>query len=136
MLPVPRSTPARSFPHVAPRLGPEFARRLELWLQRAAASRHRPIGAEGTGRSAAAGAGFEFLGHLAYRPGEPLSELDWDVLARTNEAFVRVRAREAGERWLVLLDSSASMSIGAPAKIQTAAELAAAMALFGARSGA
>lgn len=136
MSPALKSSSDRELPPVAPRLGPDFARRLELWLQRTAASRHRPIGAEGTARSAAAGAGFEFLGHRAYRAGESVSELDWDVLARTNEAFVRVRARESGERWLVLLDASASMSIGAPAKIQTAAELAAAMALFGARSGA
>jgi uncharacterized protein (DUF58 family) len=49
---------------------------------------------------------------------------------------VRVSAREASERWAVLLDASASMGVGRPGKLQFAAELAGAFTALGVARGA
>ena len=115
------------------RFAPGFVRRLEelsarLW---AASSRE-----EGAGRSALSGAGDEFVGHRPYRPGEELRHVDWALLARLDRPFVRVHRREAGERWWILLDASASMGLGEPGKLQRAAEVASGLAVVGLRAGA
>jgi uncharacterized protein (DUF58 family) len=49
---------------------------------------------------------------------------------------VKVTRREAGEEWAVLLDTSASMGVGPPGKLQRAAEVAGALAVLGLRRGA
>jgi uncharacterized protein (DUF58 family) len=125
------------------RFNPSFARRLERWLARFGAARRRPAaraGFEGLGRGPVGSAGFEFLGYRPYRAGEDLRDLDWDVLARTDQPFLRVHRREAGERWMVLLDTSASMGVrdleGARSKLQLASEACAAIAMGGAQWGA
>jgi uncharacterized protein (DUF58 family) len=82
------------------------------------------------------GVGSEFVGHRPYAPGDDLRALDWDLLARSSRPWVRVARREAGERWLVRLDASASMGVGPPGKLQRAAEVAAGIAVWGSRSGA
>lgn len=90
---------------------------------------------EGRGHSALYGAGEEFVGYRPYRAGESLSALDWNLLARLDQPFVRVAKREASERWAVLLDTSASMGVGVPGKLQRAAEVAAALCAVGLRGG-
>jgi uncharacterized protein (DUF58 family) len=115
------------------RFGADFARRLERLAIRFTAARERR---EGTGPAGLFGAGEEFVGYRPYRPGEDLRQLDWNLLARLDRPFVRVTRREAGERWAVLLDTSASMGVGRPGKLQRAAEVAAALAAIGARAGA
>ena len=100
---------------------------------RVAAARERR---EGTGPAGLLGAGEEFVGYRPYRPGEDLRQLDWNLLARLDRPFVRVTRREAGERWVVLVDTSASMGVGVPGKLQTAAEIAVALASVGLRAGA
>ncbi len=112
-------------------LGPAFRERLERFvaLVRARASRD-------DGRAALApGQGTELEGHRPYREGEDLRDLDWELLARLGRAWVRVRRAERGERLAILLDTSASMTVGAPSKLEHACELAAAIALATVVSG-
>jgi uncharacterized protein (DUF58 family) len=112
---------------------PGFVRRLEQLVAREHALRERE---EGAGRGRRAGAGEEFVGHRPYGPGEELRHLDWNLLARLDRPFVRVHRREAGERWAILLDTSASMGLGRPGKLQLAAEVATGLAFVGLRGGA
>ena len=112
------------------RLAPDFLSRVERLAATLAAARERR---EGAGRGALAGGGEEFVGYRPYRPGEDLRRLDWSLLARLDRPFVRVTRREAGERWAVLLDASASMGVGPPGKLQRGAEVAGALACLGLR---
>lgn len=114
-------------------LGPAFARRLEQLLLRIEAARERR---EGSGRAGLSGGGEEFVGYRPYRPGEDLRQLDWDLYARLDQPYVRTTRREAAEHWAVVLDTSASMGVGPPGKLQHAAEVAAALASLGLRQGA
>lgn len=108
-----------------------FVRRLERLVGRVALS-----GELGGARGRTLGAGDEVIGFRPYRPGEDLRHLDWNLLARLDRPFVRVHRREAGERWAILFDASASMGLGSPGKLQLAAEVATGLAFCGLRSGA
>ena len=110
-----------------------FVARLEHLVGRLAALRGR---ADGGGRAALVGGGDEFVGHRPYRAGDELRDLDWNLLARFEEPFVRVHRRSAGERWTLLFDTSASMGLGQPSKLQRAAEVATGLALVGVAGGA
>lgn len=80
---------------------------------------------EGAGAALRRGAGEEWVGFRPYRPGDDPRGLDPDLLARFDRPYVRLTRREAGERWAVLLDGSASMGVGSGKhKLQAAAELA------------
>ncbi len=118
------------------RFPPGFARRLELLVRRAAGARERAELFGFLGRARASGPEGEFAGHRPYRAGEDVRHLDCALLARGERPFVRMYRREAGERWLVLLDASASMGLGRPGKLELAAELALALAALGQRFGA
>jgi uncharacterized protein (DUF58 family) len=91
---------------------------------------------EGGGKAALLGVGAEFVGYRPYRPGEDLRGLDWNLYARLQKPFVRVARREASEHWAVLLDTSASMGVGVPGKLQRAAELTVVVAALALRQGA
>jgi uncharacterized protein (DUF58 family) len=80
------------------------------------------------------GAG-EFAGRRRYRPGDDLRSFDWEALARGAGSLVRLRQADSGERWAVLLDTSASMAVGEPPKLQLAAELALAVCALGLELG-
>jgi len=110
------------------RFGPDFRARLGRLLGRLAAARERR---EGAGRAQFQGVGSEFVGYRPYRSGEDLRALDWNLFARLGRPYVRVAAREASEDWAVVLDTSASMGVGRPGKLQLAAELAAALGALG-----
>jgi uncharacterized protein (DUF58 family) len=86
---------------------------------------------EGEGPARLFGVGSEFVGYRPYRSGEDLRALYWSLLARLGRPYVRVAAREAGEAWAVLLDTSASMGVGRPGKLQLGAEIALALAALG-----
>lgn len=115
------------------RFDSDFARRIELFTLRLSAASERR---EGAGRASLAGGGEEFVAYRPYRPGEDLRALDWNLLARLDRPYVRVTRREASERWWVYLDTSASMGVGPPGKLQRAAEIVCAYACVGARMGA
>lgn len=112
-------------------LGPAFRERLERFVAQVRARASRD-----DGRAALApGQGVELEGHRPYREGEDLRDLDWELLARLGRPWVRVRRAERGERLAILLDTSASMAVGAPSKLEHACELAAAIALATVVSG-
>ena len=115
------------------RFGSDYLRRVGGLVGRMAGIAERR---EGRGRAALYGAGEEFVGYRAYRPGESLAALDWNLLARLDRPFVRVAKREASESWAILIDTSASMGVGVPGKLQCAAELAAALCATGSRASA
>jgi uncharacterized protein (DUF58 family) len=108
--------------------GPDFLARLGRLCAGIASQRERR---EGEGPARLFGTGSEFVGYRPYRSGEDLRALDWNLLARLGRPYVRVAAREASEAWAVLLDTSASMGVGRPGKLQLGAELAVALAALG-----
>ena len=74
---------------------PEFVGRLERLSHRVSTARQRR---EGAGGLRLTGAGEEFVGYRPYRIGEDLRRLDWDLFARLDRPYVRVRRREARRR--------------------------------------
>ncbi|MEM9800845.1 MAG: DUF58 domain-containing protein, partial [Planctomycetota bacterium] len=118
-------------PHVE--FGPGFLARLGAFAAHLAAARERE---EVGRRRTLEGEGQEFVGHRPYRPGEDLRRLDWDLFARVDRPYVFVHRSDAREEWAVALDSSASMGVGRPGKLQSAAEVAAAIVALGLRLGA
>ncbi len=120
-------------PSPSVRFGDDYVRRIEaLHL----AVRGRADRREGSGRSAGVGEGMEFVGYRPYRAGEDLRRLDWNLLGRLDRAFIRVMRRESSERWALLVDTSGSMGVGPPGKLQWAAEVAGALAALALASGA
>jgi uncharacterized protein (DUF58 family) len=107
--------------------------RAERFAARLSAARGRR---EGAARAGLSTGGLEFDHYRPYRPGDDLRTLDWDVYARSDQAVVRVLRPEAGERWAILIDTSASMGVGPPGKLQRAAECALALAHLGLREEA
>ncbi|MDE0914640.1 MAG: DUF58 domain-containing protein [Planctomycetota bacterium] len=114
-------------------LGSEYLKRLERLSLRFAAGLERR---EGAGRAGLLGSGEEFVNSRPYRPGEDLRQLDWDLLARLDRPYIRVSRREAAESWSLWIDTSASMGVGPPGKLQMAAEVAGGIAAAGMQVGA
>lgn len=110
-----------------------WVRRLERFTLGLEASALRREGGGGAARS---GAGEEWVGYRPYRPGDDPRRLDWDLMARLEQSFVRVTRRETSEHWWIALDASASMGLGAPGKLQAAAERASALVALGLGRGA
>jgi uncharacterized protein (DUF58 family) len=110
-----------------------WVRRLERFALGLEASALRREGGGGAARS---GAGEEWVGYRPYRPGDDPRRLDWDLMARLEQSFVRVTRRETSEHWWVAVDVSASMGLGDPGKLQAAAERASALAALGLGRGA
>lgn len=105
------------------RFGAQMMGRLGRLIGRLRALRSRR---EGRGVQRSGGAGDEFAGHRPWQPGEDARHLDWELLARLDQPFVRAFEREVSERWAVLLDVSDSMDMGgrSQTKLQLAAEVA------------
>ena len=127
------ATGAQPLPSPGVSIGPALVRRFGAFASRLAAARERE---EVGRRRALQGEGEEFVGHRPYRAGDDLRHLDWSLLARRGDRpFVRVHRSSASERWLVALDASASMGVGRPGKLQSAAEAAGAAMALGLRLG-
>ena len=133
MLPMPPRTNRPPLPCPTVRLDAPLRARAQRFAARLAAARGRR---EGAARAGLSTGGLEFDHYRPYRPGDDLRTLDWDVFARSDQAVVRVLRPEAGERWAILLDTSASMGVGPPGKLQRAAECALALAHLGLREEA
>lgn len=82
-------------------------------------------------RSPSRGTGLEFADHKEYSPGDDIRYIDWNVYAHLEELFVKIFEQEEALPVYILLDVSASMSAGQPAKLALAAQLAAAVAYVG-----
>lgn len=81
---------------------------------------------EGPGRSL--GGRAEFRGHRPYAAGDDFRTIDWNVFGRTESLFVKEHLREERRTVTVLLDCSASMAFGTPAKLTRGKQVAAAFA--------
>ncbi len=110
-------------------LSPEFLRtleRLELVSRRILIGRLK-----GERRSRRKGQSVEFADYRDYVPGDDLRFLDWNVYGRLDRLFLKLFVEEEDLHFHVLLDVSESMGYGAPAKLRTACQFAAALAFVG-----
>jgi uncharacterized protein (DUF58 family) len=90
-------------------------------------------GAGGLRRTRGRGVGTEFQDYRPYQPGDDLRAIDWTVEARLHQLVVRVPRAHGHLRVHVLIDVSASMSLGIPSKLTCAARAAAALCYLAAR---
>src|SRR5437867_7010693 len=63
-------------------------------------------------RSTFRGSGLEFSDVRAYQPGDAVRRIDWNVTARTGEAFVKTYAEERELTINLIVDQSRSMDFG------------------------
>ena len=66
----------------------------------------------GTYQSPMRGPGFDFDEHQAYRPGDDVRRIDWNVTARMDAPFVRHTHAEREMNIMVAMDLSRSMGLG------------------------
>ena len=78
-------------------------------------------------RTRRVGSGIEFADHQQYVTGDDFRYIDWNLFARHSELMLKRFHEEEDLHVYVLLDISQSMSIGQPAKIDLARQLAAAV---------
>jgi len=77
------------------------------------------------------GPGLEFAEHRAYVPGDDFRHIDWAAFGRLERLLLRLCQQEEDLGIDFLLDASASMATGRPAKVDHARRLAAALAYVG-----
>jgi uncharacterized protein (DUF58 family) len=85
---------------------------------------------QGLHRSPAFGSSVEFAEYREYMPGDPISQIDWPVYARSDRYVIRRFHEDVSIRCYVLLDISGSMGYkgtGSMSKIEYGCYLAAAM---------
>ena len=86
----------------------------------------------GMHRSPFHGFSVEFAEHRPYMPGDPLKNLDWKVLAKSDRYLVKQYTEETNLRCHLLVDLSGSMGFRSPraslSKLEYARSLAAALA--------
>ncbi len=113
----------RAEPAFAPEAG------LRAQLERLAVVSTRPHGHLHTGgrRSRKSGSSIDFADYRSYTPGDDFRQIDWNVYARSDELFVKVRESEETLVVHLFLDASASMATGGPPKFEVARRLAAAL---------
>ena len=84
-------------------------------------------GLKGGRRSVKRGQSVEFADYRDYTPGDDLRQLDWNVYARLERLFVKLFIEEEDITVTLLVDTSASMASGHPAKLLFAKRAAAAL---------
>ncbi|MBF8290334.1 MAG: hypothetical protein HW391_1302 [Chloroflexi bacterium] len=88
-------------------------------------------GLKGGRRSVKRGQSVEFADFRDYSLGDDLRQLDWNVLARLEKLFIKLYVEEEDVTIHFLLDASASMASGSPAKLLFAKRAAAALGYIG-----
>ena len=93
---------------------------------------HRPMDGSNQGlhRSPAFGSSVEFAEYREYMPGDPISQIDWPVYARSDRYVIRRFHEDVSIRCYVMLDISGSMAYkgsGSMSKVEYASFIAAAM---------
>jgi uncharacterized protein (DUF58 family) len=91
----------------------------------ASAAGRRPVDARGYS--------VEFHDFRHYQPGDDPRAIDWTIDARLRQLVVRLYRAEGHVPLHLLVDTSASMGIGAPAKLTTATRVAAALGYVAAK---
>ena len=79
-------------------------------------------------RTKQVGSGIEFADHQPYNSGDDFRYIDWHQFARHDELLLKRFQEEEDLHIYLLLDCSASMATGAPAKFDLARQVAAALA--------
>ena len=74
------------------------------------------------------GRGLEFSDFRQYRAGDDFRHIDWNVYSRLDQLFLKLHAADDDVTLHLLVDASASMGFGEPAKFDHARRLAAALA--------
>ncbi len=77
------------------------------------------------------GQSVEFADYRDYALGDDLRQLDWNVYARLEKLFVKLFIEEEDVTVTLLIDASASMAAGSPAKLVFAKRAAAALGYIG-----
>jgi uncharacterized protein (DUF58 family) len=108
----------------------------EAFLARLATLRLMPRGRRksllaGGHPSRRVGASLEFLDYRSYSPGDDFRYIDWNAFGRLDRILVRSFVHESDMPVYVIVDLSASMSLGTPSKAEYAGGLAAALAYVG-----
>ena len=80
------------------------------------------------------GMGLEFADHRRYQPGDDFRYVDWNVYSRLDRLFLKVFAAEEDLTIHLLVDTSRSMQVGRPPKIDFARRVAAALGYIGLNS--
>ena len=88
-------------------------------------------GLKGGRRSIKRGQSVEFADYRDYTLGDDLRQLDWNVYARLERLFVKLFVEEEDVTVTLLIDASASMATGHPAKLLFAKRAAAALGYIG-----
>ena len=88
-------------------------------------------GLKGGRRSVKRGQSVEFADYRDYSLGDDLRQLDWNVYARLERLFVKLFVEEEDVTITLLIDASASMATGTPAKLLFAKRAAAALGYIG-----
>jgi len=88
-------------------------------------------GLKGGRRSVKRGQSVEFADYRDYSLGDDLRQLDWNVYARLERLFVKLFVEEEDVTITFLIDGSASMAAGRPAKLLFAKRAAAALGYIG-----
>jgi uncharacterized protein (DUF58 family) len=107
---------------------PIFLRRLE---QLRKVARRVGRGGRGEHQSRHRGPGLELADHRAYAAGDDPRRLDWNAFARLERPLVRLFHADESLRTYLLVDTSGSMLLGSPPKLEQAVRVAAALAYLG-----
>jgi uncharacterized protein (DUF58 family) len=122
---------ARAERAVSARFDERFLRKLE-YLTVVTKRAFRSLGQlRADRRSRRVGAGIEFADHRDYAAGDDLRTIDWNLYGRMQRLLVRLYEEDEDLSIDVLFDTSASMGIGTPPKIDLAMQVGAALAYVG-----
>lgn len=112
-----------------PLLSPELLaqlERLELVSRKVFRGRMK-----GERKSSRKGQSVEFADFRSYVHGDDLRFIDWNTYARLDRLFLKLFLEEEDLHFYALIDASASMTFGAPSKLEYAKQLAAALGFVG-----
>jgi uncharacterized protein (DUF58 family) len=107
----------------------EFLQKLERL--RLIAKRLSWAGAKGEHLSSRKGFSLEFADYRRYQRGDDLRYVDWNIYRRLDRLLLKVFTAEEEMNIYLLVDTSRSMAEGAPAKIDYARKIAAALGYIG-----
>jgi uncharacterized protein (DUF58 family) len=124
--------PAAATGPVSARFDERFLRKLESLVMMLRRSSRVALGQVRANRlSKRVGAGLEFADHRDYAAGDDLRYLDWNLYGRLGRLALRLFQEEEDLTIEVLVDASASMSVGRPPKLDLALQVGAALAYVG-----
>lgn len=90
---------------------------------------------KGESKSRRKGSSVEFSDYREYEPGDDFRHIDWNIYHRLDRLFVRLFTEEQSRSLNVLLDTSESMSLGNPPKVEYGKGVAAALSYVALWSG-